>query len=298
MDHRGLDNTAAMALSVRRRLVNQLPRLGLRVIDIRPGVAVVAKADAPIKVSQVTPGTTLLLDPLQARKHRHDQDKALSSYLAVEQIMHVLTLYKANCVLDVGANKGQYAQSLRRAGYRGWIISFEPVRRDFEELTRRAAKDKRWTTHQIALGREDGTIAMNVVPGTLSSLLPATSFGSNRYQQLQAPTVEQVDVRRLDGVLDEFTAHVPRPRPYLKLDTQGFDLEAFAGLGERAGDIVGMQSEVALLEIYEGMPRMTRAIEIYEAAGFEVTGLHPVSRERRTARVLEFDCIMVRASAR
>jgi hypothetical protein len=35
----------------------------------------------------------------------------------------------------------------------------------------------------------------------------------------------------------------------------------------------------------------------YEAAGFEVTALYPVSRERRTARVLEFDCVMVRAEA-
>lgn len=68
----------------------------------------------------------------------------------------------------------------------------------------------------------------------------------------------------------------------------------FAGLGERVADFVGLQSEVALLQIYEGMPRMPEALAAYEAAGFEITALYPVSRDRRTARVLEFDCVMVR----
>ena len=58
-----------------------------------------------------------------------------------------------------------------------------------------------------------------------------------------------------------------------------------------------MQAELALMTIYEGMPRLPGALADYEAAGFEVTALYPVSRERRTARVLEFDCVMVRAGA-
>ena len=90
---------------------------------------------------------------------------------------------------------------------------------------------------------------------------------------------------------------MPEPRPYLKLDTQCYDLEAFAGLGDRTRDFVGMQSEVALLQIYDGMPRMPEALQVYEAAGFEITGLFPVSRQSRTARVLEFDCVMVRADS-
>jgi hypothetical protein len=103
---------------------------------------------------------------------------------------------------------------------------------------------------------------------------------------------------RLDAVLDEVLAPVADPRPYLKLDTQGYDLEVFAGLGERVADFVGMQSEVALLQIYEGMPRMPEALAAYESAGFEITALYPVSRDMRTARVLEFDCVMVRGGTR
>ena len=57
-----------------------------------------------------------------------------------------------------------------------------------------------------------------------------------------------------------------------------------------------MQSELALMEIYKGMPRMRKALATYEKAGFEIAALYPVSRQTRTARVLEYDCVMVRAS--
>ncbi|MBA3852293.1 MAG: FkbM family methyltransferase, partial [Chloroflexi bacterium] len=221
----------------------------------------------------------------------------LSSYLVTQQLLNVLHKYGINVVLDVGANKGQYARMLRQGGYRGHIVSFEPVRREFETLSRRAANDPQWAVHQLALGSTDGSIEMNVVPGTLSSALPASDYGRQRYDKLAGATVETVPVRRLDGILDDLLAHVPDPRPYLKLDTQGLDLEVFAGLGDRAQDFVGMQSEMALLRLYEGMPRLPEALAAYEAAGFEVAGMYLVTGERRTARALEFDCIMVRADA-
>jgi len=231
------------------------------------------------------------------RRHAHQQDKALSAYLLASLTMDIFVRYEVNVVLDVGANKGQYALGLRRAGYRGRIVSLEPVTREFEELRRRSADDPNWHVRQLALGREDGSIEMRVVPGTFSSVLPPSEFGARSFKKLQHADVQRVPLRRLEGIFDELLADVPNPRPYVKLDTQGFDLEVFSGLGARAGDVVAMQSEVALLQIYEGMPRMSEALSAYEASGFEVAGFYPVTRERRTARVLEFDCILVRAAS-
>jgi FkbM family methyltransferase len=161
------------------------------------------------------------------------------------------------------------------------------------EATR--AGDSGWTSYPYALGRKSGMTPMHVTPGsTLSSILTPTRFGSSRYPQFQGVAVHEVEMRRLDELLGSVIAHVAEPRLFLKLDTQGYDLEAFAGLGERVREFVGMQSELALVEIYEGMPRMPEALAVYEAAGFDVTGMFPVSREKVTARVLELDCVMVR----
>ena len=213
------------------------------------------------------------------------------------QLGVLLRLYRVNCVLDVGAHKGQHARLLRSAGYTGRIVSFEPVPGVASVLARRAARDPAWEVRQLAVGREDGRQEMRVVPGTLSSMLPATEFGASRYERLREPTAVTVDVRRLDGLLDELVHGIAEPRIMLKLDTQGFDLEAFAGLGDRVQDVVALQSEVALLSIYEHAPRMAEALATYEAAGFEVAGMYPVTRHRPTGRVLEYDCVMVRASA-
>ena len=271
-------------------------RRRLRRALVRAGVAGARRLG--YEVERVPPGARLMMRPLEGGgKKWLKREKLLFDHLARAQVAALLEMYEVNCVIDVGAHRGQYARRLRAGGYTGHIVSFEPVPEVFERLARGAAKDPRWSAHRLALGREEGEATMNVVPGTLSSLLPANEFGARRYAQLNDPVEVRVPVRRLDSLLDELTAGIPDPRPYLKLDTQGFDLDVFAGVGERIGEFVGMQSEVALLEIYEGMPGIVEALETYRGAGFEITGMFPVSRESRTGRVVEYDCVLARTAA-
>ena len=283
-------------MSLRGRAVRLLPRIGLRVVDVLPGAVLVSRR-AAFRVRGLDPDAALVIRRRSRRRHWFEREKALTSYAVGEHVAAVLDQYGVNLVIDVGANRGQYAKRLRRAGYRGRIASFEPVPDVFERLREAAAGDPRWSVHPFALGREDTVTSMHVVPGTLSSVLAPSDFGAERYVQLRAPAAQRVEVRRLDGLLDELTAGIDDPRPYLKLDTQGYDVEVFQGAGERVSDFVGMQSELALMQIYEGMPRLPEALALYEGSGFEVTALYPVSRETATARVLEFDCVMVRPGA-
>ena len=224
------------------------------------------------------------------------EERAVFEELQRVQLPALFEMYDVNCVVDVGAHEGEYAQRLRAGGYEGRIVSFEPVPRAFTELERAAADDSDWQVHRLALGREEGVTTMNAVPGTLSSLRSPTEFGARRYRRLRDPEPVEVEVRRLDGMLDELLQGLERPRPYLKLDTQGHDLDVFEGAGDRIGEFAGMQSELALLQIYEGQPRLPEALAAYEAAGFDVAAMYPVSRQGKTARVLEFDCVMVRGT--
>src|SRR4051794_18594391 len=64
-------------------------------------------------------------------------------------------------VIDVGANAGQYARSLRNAGYRGRLVSFEPLSGPFASLSAAAEHDDQWTTIRAAVGAEEGSLAMN-----------------------------------------------------------------------------------------------------------------------------------------
>ncbi len=224
------------------------------------------------------------------------EERAVFEELQRVQLPALFEMYGVNCVIDVGAHEGEYAKRVRAGGYDGRIVSLEPVPRAFAELERAAAGDRDWHVHQVALGREEGVTTINAVPGTLSSLRPPTEFGARRYRRLRDPEPVEVEVRRLDGMLDELLDGLEQPRPYLKLDTQGSDIDVFEGTGERIGEFAGMQSELALMQIYEGMPRLPEALRIYEAAGFDVAAMYPVSRQGKTARVLEFDCVMVRGA--
>ena len=283
-----------------RRVRPLMKRAGYDAVRVAPSTFLLGRG-GDVELRRLAPDAVLA-----ARRPRRPRrgaaqwlaaEKELAHYLVGRHVAAVLEMYRVNCVVDVGANRGQYGQALRRAGYTGHIASFEPVAEPFAKLARAAGDDPRWEVHRCALGREDGTATMNVVPGTLSSVLAPTRFGAGRYAKLREAEEQEVPVRRLDGLLDDILRSVDAPRPFLKLDTQGYDLEAFAGLGDRAREFVGLQSEVALMRIYEGMPRLPEALATYEAAGFGVTGLFPVSRQSRTGRVLEFDCVMVRPDA-
>jgi FkbM family methyltransferase len=273
-----------------------LRRLGLKVTRLGPGSAVVARPGSPVSVDHVESGTWVI-NSRQGRRRRAKEQKALSDYVAREHMSTLLRQLGINCVLDVGANVGQYAQRLRRGGYAGRIVSFEPVKGIADQLRDAAQGDPDWLVFECALGDADEETEINVRPGSMSSLLPSSEFGKNWHDRLREAEAQKISVRRLDGLFDECVDGIHDPRVYLKLDTQGYDMQAFAGAGDRLPEIAGMQSEVACVPIYDGMPRLPDQIAAYESAGFEITGMFPVTRHAPTLRVIEFDVTMVRADA-
>lgn len=305
-----------------RRLLRLMPRIGVQVTDIAPGTALVSRSAAPLTVTGAGKGTwivrrakagaadrtdaeavrlggtgALLLMDGAARRDERKLQLAAAEYLCTQHVAAMLALYDANCVFDVGANRGQYARRLRRLGYTGRIVSFEPTSQTFAELEKAAAQDPDWHVYRCGLGREETTAEIHTGWKTMNSLLGPSDYGRDRYSRFDTSDTEEIRVRRLDGVMDEALEGLADPRPYLKMDTQGYDLEVFAGAGKRIEEFVGMQSEVAVLRLYEGSPGMGEAVAAYEAAGFGITGMYPVTREATTGRVIEFDCVLMRADA-
>jgi FkbM family methyltransferase len=223
-----------------------------------------------------------------------EHDDLRSAHMA--HLAWVLTAYGINVVFDVGANVGQFGSALRGIGYREWIVSFEPIDVYWRLLERNAANDSKWRTHNVALGRTRRTVPMYVSPGTGSSMFMPNSYGMELFSDLREIRKEEMSVLPLSDVDEDFGPFVTARRIFLKIDTQGYDLEVFAGAGRYLPDIAVVQSEVSLLNIYDGVPSMTESIDAFQQAGFYVTGMFPVSREQETGRVLEFDCVMVRPS--
>ena len=223
-------------------------------------------------------------------KEIEDPSESLAAHLAT-----MLTRLEINCVLDVGGNIGQTGWLLRRLGYRGRIVSFEPVRRNFEVLDRSCAADPDWRCHRLALGARDGEQTINLsCHGVFDSFLSPTEYSLSQYGgDSVVVNSETVVLRRLETVFDSCVIDLPTPRVFLKLDTQGYDLEVLSGIGHALGYIVGLQTELSVKPIYEGMVDYLHAIPRINAMGFEITGLFPVNRDA-ALRVVELDCVAVR----
>jgi FkbM family methyltransferase len=217
--------------------------------------------------------------------------QAWYSYRATVQ--SILEKSGVNHVLDVGANAGQFGQMVRTF-YSGRISSFEPVAAVFERLVATIASDEKWDAHQYALGRSAGIEHVHVSElSQFCSLLKTNDYCVARFGKATAGTKEEsITIRRLDDVLDEIAPRNGEKRFYLKLDTQGYDIEVFKGLGDRLSDVVALQSEVSLVPIYENMPHWTESILEYEKAGFGVAAMYPISTD--SGRVVEYDCILIR----
>lgn len=204
-------------------------------------------------------------------------------------LLDLMNSLKINYVLDVGANKGWFAKHLRMFGYSGHIICFEPIRSDYEIISRLADKDPKWQVFNFALGAENSVKRFNFMKDvdgntTLSSFL----------QPKVTNWVEKVDSvmeRRVDDVLDEIIKE--DARFFLKIDTQGYDLEVMKGCARWLNKVALLQSEISITPIYDQMPHYTQALEYYESLGFSLIDLHVVDRAPHGS-VLEYDCVMAR----
>jgi FkbM family methyltransferase len=217
-------------------------------------------------------------------------------FLYRNRLQFIFDKCKIDLVLDVGANEGQFARALRPM-YKGDIHSFEPVSSVFNSLAASASSDPKWRVHKFALGSNDSSQTINVSNlAAFSSLLKTTEYGVRQFgEQVTVTKEEVVPVRRLDGLLHEIVPDSHEKHIFLKLDTQGYDLEVFKGLGDSLEHVYALQSEVSLLQIYEGMPTWLQSISVYEKAGFQVSGMFPVVQYE--GKIIEFDCLMIKGEA-
>lgn len=206
----------------------------------------------------------------------------------------VFALYKIDCVFDVGGNMGQYHDLLREdVGFKGLILSFEPVGKYVKILEARSAADPQWRVYDFALGSvaTEATINVTKSPGLNSFLAPRADSVPGYWSADEVSGTEQVQIRVLDELFQSLRLEHGFHAPYLKLDTQGFDLEVLKGSHQALSEFRALQTEASIKPLYQGMPDYLEIIRYLAAAGFEVSGMFPVSHDA-ALRMIEFDCLM------
>lgn len=210
------------------------------------------------------------------------------------QLMLMIADHRIDCVLDVGANVGQTGNKLRRLGYRGRIVSFEPLSGAHAKLLAAAQGDADWiVAPRMAIGEEDGEITLNVSQADdMSSARAVTPLALDAIPRAASTLTETATLNRLDQVFDDY---VPAgARVFLKIDTQGLEREVVAGASGIVERIHGLQMEMSLAPLYEGEPIVPDLMRLASALGFEPWAILPTTFSRKLARQLQVDGIFFR----
>jgi FkbM family methyltransferase len=120
-------------------------------------------------------------------------------------------------VFDVGANVGQSALSYLEEFPRAEIFSFEPVAATYQELAAATSRFPRVHPFNLGMGRAAGQMLINVNPISRMSSI-----------KLSRPE-DHSETIELETIAGFCKKHHVENIDFLKIDTEGFDLEVLTG---------------------------------------------------------------------
>jgi FkbM family methyltransferase len=164
-----------------------------------------------------------------------------------------------------------------------------------EILNTKAEMDAHWRIYHCALGAENTIKTINVMhASTLSSFLDPDNSITNLYSSYNVVDhTENVQLRTLDTVLDEIQVQYDFEwRLFLKMDTQGYDMEVIKGAEKSLSEILAVQTELSCQNIYKKMPGYLEILAALNKRGYQMSGMFPVSQDT-LLRIIECDSVLV-----
>lgn len=202
----------------------------------------------------------------------------------------VLRSQAITLVLDVGANAGQYAQELRGSGYTGAIVSFEPVLDAYRQLEAKTRlREHNWQCVRTALGASIGEITMNVSQASVASSVFAFDHRLDGRSDLVMVVKEKAPMTTLDEACRVIATR--HRNIYLKIDTQGYELEVLKGGRELLNSVRAVELELTLAPVYRGQPLLPEVWAWLQQCGFRPIWIERGFLDPKTGYMLQADAI-------
>ncbi len=223
-----------------------------------------------------------------------DVSRSRSLYHPLGRKKFLLEKNNIDVVLDVGANVGQTGHELRKhLGYKGKIISFEPLQEAYTLLQKKANADPLWEVFNFALGDSEEKrhihISENLVSSSFLDMLPlhVKAAPSSIYKGKQ-----KICIKTLDSIF--YHIFQEQNRIFMKIDTQGFDSRVIQGATKSLPCIELVQIEMFLTPLYKGEIMIDEMIGLMEENYFRMIALEPGFMDPVSGHTLQVDGIFQR----
>jgi FkbM family methyltransferase len=154
-------------------------------------------------------------------------------------------------------------------------------------LSKRAVNDPKWIiAPRAAVGAKAGTAQINIAQNSFSSsLLPVTATSTDAAPKSAFIGTVQTPVI----TLDECDLVDRGANTFIKVDTQGFEMEVLKGATELLKTAKGVQLEMSFTPMYDGAPDFETLYRFMLDRGFELWGMDTAFRDPKTRRLYQVD---------
>jgi FkbM family methyltransferase len=210
------------------------------------------------------------------------------------QLKAALDHFGITHAFDIGANEGQFGLELFGSGYRGELVSVEPLQEVHAKLVLAASKQAGWKVHApVAVGAAPGKMDFYVAANTYSSsALQVTSTSVQAAPQSRQTERREVAVTTVDALQQEYA--LPAGRSLLKVDTQGFEWSVLDGAGGCLQDFELVLLELSLTQLYVGQRLWLDVVQRMAAAGYGVWMMQSEFVDPATGRTLQANGLFYR----
>lgn len=207
--------------------------------------------------------------------------RGLLSYRVAPTLEHVQLLgqLRPDLIIDVGANRGQFALAALKVLPNANVTCFEPLNSAFAVLSSLFRGNDRVLIHKTAIGDLDSEIAINISNREdSSSLLSIGNLQTESFPGTHSLGTEVVSVRRLSNLVSQ---EVLAKTTLLKIDVQGFELQVLQGAAELLDKIEFIYVECSFMELYKDQALASDIISFLFARGFRLNGVHNTSVNKK-----------------
>lgn len=196
---------------------------------------------------------------------------------------------KLRTVLDIGANTGQFAITIKSVLPEAHVYAFEPLPECFAQLQLRLKDMREFTAFNLALGADTGTIAFernNFTPS--SSILKMSAAHKAAFPETRGSQPVNVKIECLDNVAEQLSI---ADGLLVKIDVQGYEDRVLRGGEQTIKRARLVIVETSFEPLYEGQPLFDDIYRLMVDWGFTYSGSLDQLCSPRDGRILQADSI-------